>query len=62
MSRSSSGAASGETLDSIPQKLGPGAIGVGRGGMQGAPVWNMRREKLSRRATTNRGESCEERA
>ena len=49
----------GETLDSITQKLGPRAIGVGLGGMQGAPVWNMKREMLSRRATTHWDELCE---
>lgn len=49
----------GETLDSITQKLGPGTIGVGLGGLRNAPVWNMRREMLSRRATTHWDELCE---
>ncbi len=52
----------GETLDLITQKLGPRAIGIGRGGMQGAPVWTMKREMLSRRATTHWSELCEARA
>lgn len=43
----------GETLDAITHKLGPRAIGVGLGGLKGAPVWNMRRELLSPRATTH---------
>lgn len=49
----------GETLDAITSKLGPRAIGVGLGGLQGAPVWNMKREMLSRRATTHWDELCE---
>ncbi|SDQ33231.1 DUF4113 domain-containing protein [Leucobacter chromiiresistens] len=52
----------GETLDSITQKLGPHAIGIGRGGLRGAPVWTMKREMLSRRATTHWEELCEARA
>nr|WP_277620067.1 DUF4113 domain-containing protein [Leucobacter celer] len=52
----------GETLDAITQKLGPGTIGVGLGGLKGAPVWTMRREMLSRRATTHWDELCEARA
>lgn len=52
----------GNTVDSITQKLGPQAIGVGRGGMKGAPVWNMRRNMLSKRATTHWDELCEVKA
>jgi DNA polymerase V len=52
----------GDTLDAITNKLGPRAIGVGLGGLQGAPVWNMKREMLSRRATTHWEELCEARA
>lgn len=52
----------GVTLDAITQKLGPSAIGVGLGGLKGAPVWNMKREKLSKRATTHWDELCEARA
>lgn len=52
----------GNTLDSITHKLGPQAIGVGRGGMKGAPVWNMRRNMLSKRATTHWDELCEVKA
>ena len=43
----------GDTLDKITAKLGHTAIGVGRGGLKNAPVWNMRREMLSPRATTH---------
>lgn len=49
----------GKMLDAITQKLGPRAIGVGLGGLQGAPTWNMKRETLSRRATTHWDELCE---
>lgn len=49
----------GETLDAITNKLGPRAIGIGRGGLQGAPAWTMKREMLSRRATTHWDEMCE---
>ena len=49
----------GETLDAITQKLGPRAIGVGLGGLRNAPVWNMKREMLSKRATTHWDELCE---
>ncbi|MDA3145977.1 Y-family DNA polymerase [Leucobacter sp. UCMA 4100] len=42
----------GVTLDRIQERVGPGLIGVGRGGLQKAPVWNMRRDMLSPRATT----------
>ncbi|WP_346057222.1 DUF4113 domain-containing protein [Leucobacter alluvii] len=52
----------GETLDAITQKLGPRAIGIGRGGLRGAPVWTMKREMLSRRATTHWDEMCEAKA
>lgn len=52
----------GQTLDAITDRIGPGAIGVGLGGMKGAPVWNMRRQKLSPRATTHWDELCRVRA
>lgn len=52
----------GETLDAITQKLGPRTIGIGRGGLQGALVWTMKREMLSRRATTHWDEMCEAKA
>lgn len=52
----------GDTLDRITAKLGPDAIGVGLGGMQKPPGWAMRREMLSRRATTHWDELCEARA
>nr|WP_255499091.1 Y-family DNA polymerase [Leucobacter sp. cx-169] len=43
----------GETLDAITQKLGDGAIGVGRGGLKRPSSWEMKREMLSKRATTH---------
>ena len=49
----------GETLDAITSSLGPRAIGVGLGGLKSAPSWNMRRDMLSRRATTHWDELCE---
>lgn len=52
----------GEVLDEITAKLGSRAIGVGRGGLKGAPAWTMKREMLSRRATTHWNELCEARA
>jgi DNA polymerase V len=52
----------GPALDTITEKLGARAIGVGLGGLIRAPSWNMRREMLSRRATTHWEELCEARA
>lgn len=52
----------GVTLDAINDRVGPHAIGVGRGGLQKAPVWNMRREMLSERGTTQWDELREVRA
>lgn len=49
----------GITLDKITQKCGDSSIGVGRGGLREAPVWNMRRGMLSNRATTHWRELCE---
>lgn len=43
----------GETLDAISSKLGNDLIGVGLGGMKKSPAWNMKRELLSKRATTH---------
>lgn len=43
----------GVTLDKINQKLGGNIVGVGRGGFQDTPAWNMRREMLSNRGTTH---------
>lgn len=42
----------GETLDEIQRKLGHTSIGVGFGGFKNPPSWNMKRELLSKRATT----------
>lgn len=49
----------GETLDSITEKLGTGAIGVGLGGLKDTPAWNMKRELLSKRALTHWDELAE---
>lgn len=49
----------GETLDSIAARLGPNLIGVGLGGLKAPPSWAMRRDMLSRRATTHWDELCE---
>lgn len=56
------GRRTGETLDAITRKLGPRAIGIGLGGLRDAPTWNMRRNMLSRRATTNWAELAVARA
>ncbi|MFV0433051.1 MAG: Y-family DNA polymerase [Leucobacter sp.] len=48
----------GDTLDAIERHLGPGVIGVGRSGLKTPPAWNMRRDMLSRRATTHWDELC----
>jgi len=43
----------GATLDHINRKLGRPLVGVGFGGIQNPPVWNMKRAKLSNRGTTH---------
>ena len=48
----------GAMLDAITAQLGPAAIGIGRGGLKNAPVWNMKRNMLSPRATTHWDELC----
>lgn len=52
----------GITLDSITRRVGKNAIGVGRGGLTNAPIWNMKRNLLSKRATTHWDELAEVRA
>lgn len=42
----------GELIDRINEVNGNGSIGVGLGGFRNAPQWNMRRDRLSPRATT----------
>jgi len=42
-----------QTLDSITDKFGQSSIGIGYGGLKKRPAWNMRRDLLSRRATTH---------
>ena len=43
----------GKTLDEITRRLGGEAIGVGFGGLKQPAGWEMKREMLSRRATTH---------
>ncbi|KQO98628.1 Y-family DNA polymerase [Leifsonia sp. Leaf264] len=43
----------GAVIDSVTKKVGTGAIGLGLGGIRKGPVWKMRREQLSPRATTH---------
>jgi DNA polymerase V len=42
-----------ELVDQINRKLGSGAVGLGHGGLRPGPQWQMKREMLSRRATTH---------
>lgn len=49
----------GATLDSITNKLGPSMIGVGLAGFKTPQSWEMKREMLSKRATTHWNELCE---
>lgn len=48
----------GATLDRINERLGVHMVGVGRGGLKDPPVWNMRRNMLSKRGTTQWEELC----
>lgn len=43
----------GVVLDLVTERFGDGKLGVGRGGFKKTPAWNMKREMLSARATTN---------
>jgi len=43
----------GELLDKVGRRYGAGNIGLGLAGVKAAPVWSMKREKLSKRATTH---------
>lgn len=43
----------GQVLDQVTARHGTAAIGLGLGGIRKGPVWQMRREKLSPRATTH---------
>lgn len=52
----------GKTLDLITRRLGGEAIGVGFGGLKQPAGWEMKRELLSRRATTHWDEIVEVRA
>ncbi|MGK0714468.1 DinB/UmuC family translesion DNA polymerase [Leucobacter sp. W1153] len=52
----------GKTLDLITRRLGGEAIGVGFGGLKQPAGWEMKRELLSRRATTHWDEIVDVRA
>lgn len=52
----------GKTLDEITRRLGGEAIGVGFGGLKQPAGWEMKRELLSKRATTHWDELVEVRA
>ena len=52
----------GKTLDAITRRLGGEAIGVGFGGLKQPAGWEMKRELLSKRATTHWDELVEVRA
>jgi DNA polymerase V len=43
----------GPTLDAITKRHGTGTIGLGLGGIRTGSVWQMKRGRLSRRATTH---------
>ncbi|MFF2388975.1 Y-family DNA polymerase [Agromyces sp. NPDC058104] len=43
----------GQLLDQVNRKQGKGAIGIGMAGLNGGPVWKMRRDQLSPRYTTH---------
>lgn len=43
----------GDVLDQVNRKLGRGSLGVGLGGLATPPSWEMKRAKLSKRATTH---------
>jgi DNA polymerase V len=49
----------GELLDAVTRRHGAGSVGIGLAGIRTGPVWTMKREKLSRRATTHWGELAE---
>lgn len=46
----------GELLDRVNRRYGGNAAGFGMAGITSGPVWQMRRDKLSPRATTHWGE------
>ncbi len=52
----------GKTLDEITRRMGGEAIGVGLGGFKQPAGWEMKRELLSKRATTHWDELVEVRA
>ena len=42
-----------ELVDRVNRKAGAGSVGIGYGGLRPGPAWQMKREMLSRRATTH---------
>lgn len=42
-----------ELMDSIQKKAGRGALGLGYAGLRQGPAWDMKREMLTKRATTH---------
>ncbi|HUH53392.1 MAG TPA: Y-family DNA polymerase [Microbacteriaceae bacterium] len=51
--QSGAGREVGVVIDLVTGKYGEGKLGVGRGGFKHSPAWNMRRDLMSPRATTN---------
>lgn len=43
----------GKLVDEVGRKFSSTSIGLGLAGVKGAPIWSMKREKLSKRATTH---------
>jgi DNA polymerase V len=43
----------GKLLDDVGRKYGSANLGLGLAGLKGSPVWSMKRERLSPRATTH---------
>ena len=43
----------GRLVDDVGRKYGASSIGLGLAGIRGAPIWSMKRERLSKRATTH---------
>jgi DNA polymerase V len=52
----------GPTLDAITKRHGTGLVGLGLGGIRTGPVWQMKRGRLSKRATTHWSELATVRA
>jgi DNA polymerase V len=46
----------GATIDAVTKRHGRSAVGLGLAGIRTGPVWTMKRDALSLRATTHWGE------